>query len=645
MGRAEQKATIVGSLLGGLAGAGVLWLAVAPLYLRYMALVMGIGPGSRTRGVVAFLIFAAVFGGAFGAFVSRYAAPIATGMMGVARSNSTTRSLAAPFFRRAPLTTTTTLVGLVYGLILGVLVGQILVPLLVVGASPFSFELSGTDSGILLGFVTFGAVTGLGYGLSREDRLPAVGTGVGGLLGNEKKAVVLGPLVGGLAGGAVLYVLVPGHLASLALVTGVRPTAGAAVGVFLALAFVLGQGFVLTAARTVSRGPGYVRGVTSAGFAYGVVLAVALGMLAIPHYATRTVGSPVGVPNTNLAVIVGYLVYGTSLGAAYGSVRQRGHVLSGVVREHRDAVVFSSLVGGFLGGGIVYQAAGQGQMLFYGALVGYAGSIPRSWAVWMATTFLLGLFYVRFVRPRDTSGTYIWKSTRRGAFFGLSAGLFVGATLVPAIVGATTEFRIAVPSLDPMLLLGYTVFGAVVGAGYGASVEEEGLAVGADRTKGVVFGSLLGGLVGGLIIHHVAGPVHIQLVGSFVGVAGSVAKSWAVWLLLCLVFGVGFARILSRSLDAYIDSLVEKTEANPDLRAVLGPALDGAPVTTTASWLGLTYGATLGVIVGLLLVPMFVTIAVPAYVVPYPSTDLGVLLGYAVFGLFLGAGYGTMVEF
>lgn len=644
LGRTEQKATIVGSLAGGLAGAAVIYEAFTPLYLRYMALVLGIGPGSKTRGVIAFMAVAAFFGLFFGAFAARHVGTVAGNIMAFAKSNPLTRTLLGPLFRRAPLTTTTTLMGLAYGALLGPLVGRLLVPELVIGATPFSYELSQTAPEPIVGFIVYGGVLGLAYGAVVE-RDGSVTIGSGSLLGNGVRALLFGPLVGAAAGAAAFLVLVPGHLASLALIAGVQPTPARALAVWGAGSLVLSLLFVFTAARTVSKGPGYVKGVTSAGFGYGVVLAVGLGMLAVPHYTTQMTEWTIAVPNTNIGTIVGYIVYGTFLGAAYGSARHSGSVLPAVVRDHRDAVVFSSLLGGFLGGGVIYQAGGNAQMLFYGSLVGYAGSVPRSWAVWMGLTFLLGVFFVRYVRPRNESPGYLWRSTRRGLLFGAVAGIVVGGMLVPALVSATTTFEMPVPYLNPMVVAGYTLFGGVVGAGYGASFEDEGIAVAADTTKGVVFGSLLGGLMGGLVIHNLAGPVYIQFVGSLFGVEGSVAKSWATWIVVSLVFGAGFARVVSRSLNTYVDTMLDMTENNPDLRALLKPMMERAALTTTATSMGLVYGGVLALVVGALFLP-FVVSSFTGFTFPFEfAMNLAYLFGFVVYGGFLGAGYGAIIEF
>lgn len=645
LGRTEQKATIVASLLGGVAGAGFVLATFEALYLRYMALVLGIGPGSRTRGVIAFLAITGFFGVLFGAFAARHGAGITRNAMALAKRTSLGRAVLGPLFRRAPLSTTTTLLGLVYGAVIGVFVGRIAVPALVIGATPFTYELPRGAIEPVLGFVVFGGVLGLAYGrvVERGGSFPV---GSGAVLGNRSiQALVFGPLVGAAAGAAAFLVLVPGHLASLALVVGVRPTPVAALAVWIVGSFLLSLLFAFTAARTVSKGDGYVKGVTTAGFAYGVVLAVVLGMVAIPQFTTQFTEWTIDVPNTNLGTIVGYIVYGTFLGAAYGSAKRSGSVLPRVVRDHPWAVAFSSLLGGFLGGSVIYQAAGHAQLLFYGALVNYAGSVPRSWAVWMGLTLVLGVFYVRFVRPRDTSPGYLWRSTRRGLGYGFVTGLLVGTILVPGLVGATTRFTMPVPYLNPFVLAGYTLFGGVVGAGYGASVEEAGLAVGARKTKGVVFGSLLGGLFGGLLVHNLAGPVYVQFFGSLFGVAGSVAKSWAVWLIACLVFGVVFARIVSRSLNGYVDSMEHSVEHNPDLEALVGGFMDRSPITTTATLMGLAYGVVLAVVVGALAMPLLVS-AVTPFVFPVGfAMDLAYLTGFVVFGGFLGAGYGAMVEF
>jgi hypothetical protein len=99
------------------------------------------------------------------------------------------------------------------------------------------------------------------------------------------------------------------------------------------------------------------------------------------------------------------------------------------------------------------------------------------------------------------------------------------------------------------------------------------------------------------------------------GVAGSIAKSWALWLGLALLLGVGFARLVSRSRPAYADDVSRSVESYPDLEAVFGPALDRAPLTTTTTATGirLVYGVVASVVVGMLLLPMTVSWFVPVY--------------------------------
>lgn len=612
------------------------------LYLRYLGLVLGLGPGTRTRGVVAFAVLAVAFAVAFALVASRVIGDVAGGLMWLARTNKVTRFLFGPFFRRVPVTTTASVMGLVYGLALGVVVGRSIVPALVVGATRFSFELSASDPGIVYGFAAYGLALGVGYGLSLDDvvRRPSVP----GVLPTGVRAYLSATAVSGAAAAVLLYVLAPGHLASLALLANVTPTVTNALGIWLFVTLLLSAGFVLTVARTVSRGEGYVSGMLGAGFAYGVVLAVGLGMLAVPHFATQFTEWTIDVPVTNVGPILAYLMYGALLGVTYASVQRTGSLTPEVVRGRRVEVALVTFLAGGVGGAVIYLP-GFGEMLYYGALIGSPGSVPRSWAVWLTIAFLLGAIFVRFVRPRDESEAYLWRSARRGGYFGVAAGLIVGGILVPSLVTAASSYNLGSLHLAPKVLAGYTVFGAIVGLGWGAIVEEEGMAAGSDPTKAVLFGGLFGGLVGGLSLHHLYGPVYIQMLGSLVGVEGSIAKSWAVWLILAVVFGIGFARVVTPSIDVYVDRVTRRTADHPDLRMVLQPMLERAPLTTTAAGMGLAYGAALGVVVGLLVVPLVVNLFTPFNFGTTVLLSLPVVFSYTLYGGVLGAGYGVMMEF
>jgi hypothetical protein len=126
---------------------------------------------------------------------------------------------------------------------------------------------------------------------------------------------------------------------------------------------------------------------------------------------------------------------------------------------------------------------------------------------------------------------------------------------------------------------------------------------------------------------------------------GSFTMAWAAWFVLALVLGGLFVALVRNTLDDYVNSLIMTTSRNGDLRQLLQPALKQASVTTTSTAVGLAYGVALAVVLGAVGLPLLVENLTAFSMGPAPNLDGGTLLGFVLYGGFLGAGYGLILEF
>lgn len=467
-------------------------------------------------------------------------------------------------------------------------------------------------------------------------------------------AGVAGGVLGGFAGGGLLSVLAPGNLLALGAVVG-RPTVGASLAVVVALGAVLGLLFGDLLGRLYVDRVALADTAPTAGFLLGLVAAVALGLFAVPELV-------------NARVFLAWVVYGVVLGVGHRAV-----FLLLPVPDHRPttqtetetgtgtgtrvttsattfgggevtATAVGSVAGGLVGGGLLYVLA-PAHLALLGALAG------RDWpgggfGVFLGVAVLFGvLFAVTGARVVGLRAGYARRLAGVGLAYGLVLAVAVGALAVPYLAVEFSPYRPRVPVTNLRVLLGYTAYGLVLGGGYGATVESvvPRLDLGL-RWRAAGFGALFGAFLGGLVVHHLAGPVQLRFVGSIVGLGATVAGGWLAWTLLCLLLGGAFARAMGGGLARYADSLAALGSRRAMLWSLLGPLLNRAAVTTTAALLGLGYGIAAAVVVGALLVPLLVATVTPFNVGSFPSLDPFVLLGYVVYGLALGVGYGVEVE-
>jgi hypothetical protein len=161
----ELQAAVVGSLLGG-AVAGLLLALIARSHLRLVGSLLGTTslPGS----VLVWLALAVVLGVGFYYVIGRTLDAYVRSVMGLTAKNAFLRKLLLPLVMRSALGTTAGALGLTYGLACGSLVGFVALPALVgvlTGAGP---GVPAVDGAVLVTYVVFGLVMGLGYGLTLE---------------------------------------------------------------------------------------------------------------------------------------------------------------------------------------------------------------------------------------------------------------------------------------------------------------------------------------------------------------------------------------------------------------------------------------------------------------------------------------------
>lgn len=158
------------------------------------------------------------------------------------------------------------------------------------------------------------------------------------------------------------------------------------------------------------------------------------------------------------------------------------------------AVGVAGLVGG-LSAGVVFQAGNPDVVRSAGAIVG-TDSVAGGWLTVLALGMLLGVPFVAFVSGSvDAFVNRVIVLTSRsdalrkalvpllnvsalgvtlfalGLLYGVGVGLVVFGLLVPAWTTLVTGHALPIPYLDPVAILGWTVYGGVTGLGYGLLKE------------------------------------------------------------------------------------------------------------------------------------------------------------------------------
>lgn len=450
---------------------------------------------------------------------------------------------------------------------------------------------------------------------------------------DRREAILVGGLLGGLLSGLLLYAAGKLHLVLLGSIVGITSVSGGFVA-WLILSLVLGGVYAGVAEDRFDVGDDPGTDATY-GLGFGLAAAVLLGMVAVPGLAGAD------VPAINTTAIAAYLLLGVVTAVGYGASLRDAVPDVSIGSERTWAVVVGSLAGGLLSGVVFYTTA-KGFLYQFGLIVGVGFDLTTSFVVWLVVAVGLGVVFLRTAAPTVGRGEDEMEGYATvGAVFGATAGIVVGMVLVPAVVGASTGLSPSVPYVDLTMLVGFLLYGVVLGAGYGAARGEavDLPAYGSPTQRALAFGSLFGAFTGGLVIHQLAGSVWMLYFGSIVG-SFTYTGSWLVWIVLSGVMGVGFQYGLAGNLDTYVEDLRDAVGSSGPLAG----AMDDAEFTTTATVVGAVYGVVVAVVVGMILVPVVVT-STSGLSMPLPTTEAMVLAGYVVYGAFLGLGYGTLIEF
>ncbi len=157
-----------------------------------------------------------------------------------------------------------------------------------------------------------------------------------------------------------------------------------------------------------------------------------------------------------------------------------------------------------------------------------------------------------------------------------------------------------------------------------------------DRNE--VGASLIGGALGGVglvAVLAVAARSTLRGVGAVIGTP-SIATGTGVVLATSLVFGVGYAGVVTRYTDRYVAIVLGLTTRSTTAKNLVLPLtrrFGMALVVTTA--MGFLYGLVLGILAGAVVVPVVTTAG--GFLAP------GLVIGCVVYGVVLGGTYGNLV--
>jgi hypothetical protein len=458
----RSRAVAFSALLAAVVSGGILY-TTSTVYLRLLGAIVGFG-GSSSIGLGVWFGVTFLFAMAFAALgarrIERTDVPAQTGLK----------------------------VGTVYGVLL-LLVGALVMPSVIRSATPFGLPTPHTNGTVLVAYLLFGVALGAVYEGTRGAGLTPA------FLHGRGVPVVGGVVVGAAASAGLIYGALPPNVyfTVLGSIIGMPSLTGGLI-IWFVLSLVFALLFVPLAAGVLERRLGVVRSL-SVGVVYGGVLTAAVGLVGIPALTS------ISLPHTNPPV-AGYFVFGVVFSLVYTQLRKRT-----IVREElptstaigtsgQRAIVFGSLFGGSVGGLIVHHMVGGSAMRFLGAIVGYGGSAPIGWAVWLAISLILGLTFAVAVGPRLSQyarsmdefvendadldavfGDFLDRApvttaaAVAGFVYGIVAAIAVGAIAVPLAVNTVTPFGLFVPTLQPWFLLAFVLYGLVMGVGYGVIKE------------------------------------------------------------------------------------------------------------------------------------------------------------------------------
>lgn len=172
-----------------------------------------------------------------------------------------------------------------------------------------------------------------------------------------------------------------------------------------------------------------------------------------------------------------------------------------------------------------------------------------------------------------------------------------------------------------------------------ASLEIDGREI-----EAAIAGGLAGGLQAALVIQ-LYDTDAIRRVGGVVGTP-TLDGGWLAMFGLGVAFAVPFPAVVSRSIDAFVSTLLTLSSRDETLRTLLGPLFRRSALATTMVGLGTCYAIGAGVLVSLLLLPVWLPVVsgAPATVLTVAVAGFVGVVAWVVYGGVLGLVYGLCLE-
>lgn len=164
--------------------------------------------------------------------------------------------------------------------------------------------------------------------------------------------------------------------------------------------------------------------------------------------------------------------------------------------------------------------------------------------------------------------------------------------------------------------------------------------LGVRNAAAVIAGGLFGAFLGGLILTWWEAEAIITI-GKMVGVE-SVVGSWVVLFGVGVMLGIPFVAFVSSSVDAFATRVMMLSRRSDVLRKILVPALKFSAYGVTLMGAGTIYGIILGIVFHGLAVPLWLMVL--GYSAPFPFITPFTIWGWLTYGATMGLVYGLVME-
>ena len=442
---------------------------------------------------------------------------------------------------------------------------------------------------------------------AEESGETATDEGTGG--GSVLRATALASLLAAVISGVFVYGLQRLYMRYLGAAIGNgSPTLGLGGWILMTAAFgVIFVGLVRSHAEDGNSTTGY-------GLVYGIVLAVFVGLLAVPAAVEATTQWPFPYTRVSVSTLVGFGLYGLVLGSIFGKRINRQPLRPLFLVGRTRSTMIASLVAGAVAGGFLAASAPH-YLVYFALVVGAGGSVPAGFVVFLAFAVLLGLGFAVYpavrVERQDLPGQ---SGLKLGAAYGAVLVLLAGVLVVPQFLGAATAFDPPAPNGDN--LGAFLVFGVALGLTYGSLEGHGGASPDFLQGRGVpVLGGALLGAVAGVGFVFVSTPKpNYFLALSYLGVRPDWQLGIVVWFVLALLLGLAFVPLAARAVEYHVS-------------------------TSRGAIVGTVYGVVLTAAVGTVVVPAIVRFRGFPIQVPHTRAPI---FAYTAFGLVFGAVYASL---